>query len=223
VTMAALLDAALFLVGLVAGAAGLFMLTRTRFARGAALAAELDEARRALAEARRALDDAQRTDVLTGLANRRLAEERLAEEWRRLARTHGPLSLLLVEIDHFKPYNTAYGARQGDACLQRVAASFGTSVGRAGDLAARWGGEKFVVLLPETSADGAATVAENLRARVEALGIPHETSRRKVVTISIGYATSAPASAEASPHTLVTAADEALQRAKRGGRNRVEP
>jgi diguanylate cyclase (GGDEF)-like protein len=210
-----------FVAGLAAGAAIMLLLARARAARlERAASHELGQARRDLALAQKTLDDLARTDVLTGVANRRRAEERLAEEWPRHARSSQPLSALMIELDYFKPYNNAYGARQGDACLKQIASVFGAAVGRAADLVARWGGEKFLVLLPETPSDGAKRVADNLRQRVEALQFPHEASKRKIVTISVGVATFSP-SPSTTADSLVASADDALQRAKRSGRNTV--
>jgi len=160
-------------------------------------------------------------DGLTGVANRRRFDESLQAEWRHCRRGTGPLTLIMIDIDHFKRYNDRYGHQAGDACLQRVAAVIKGSLGRSHDLVARYGGEEFVCLLPDCSPAGAARKAEALRQAVAALGIPHETSSvAATVTVSLGVATCIP-DANASADQLLAAADAALYAAKTGGRNRV--
>jgi len=132
-----------------------------------------------------------------------------------------PLSILMADIDHFKPYNDAYGHQRGDDCLKRVAEAMSRGLQRAGDLLARYGGEEFVVILPGHTLDQAASVAERLRKVVEDLRIPTSVSGvAPSVTISVGVASAVPREKETS-ESLVAAADEALYRAKREGRNRV--
>jgi diguanylate cyclase (GGDEF)-like protein/PAS domain S-box-containing protein len=162
-----------------------------------------------------------RTDGLTGLPNRRSFDEALAVEWRRARRGAQPLSLLLLDIDRFKLFNDTYGHPAGDACLRQVAGAIAAAVGRPADLVARYGGEEIVLLLPETPAAGAAAVAEQVRATVEGLGLPHAgNDPAGVVTASLGAATAIPG-AEEAPEALLAAADAALYRAKRAGRNQV--
>lgn len=162
-----------------------------------------------------------RTDGLTGLANRRAFDETLALEWRRAARDQTPLSLLLLDIDHFKLFNDAYGHPAGDGCLRRVAAEVQAAVRRPADLAARYGGEEIALLLPNTAAPGAAAVAEQVRVAIERLGIPHAGNGAiDHVTVSLGVATAIPG-AGSEPGLLLAAADAALYRAKRDGRNRM--
>jgi len=178
-------------------------------------AAELEEANRRLALL-------SQQDDLTGLANRRTFDEALENEWRRALRSGQPLALLMADIDHFKAFNDAYGHLEGDLCLSRVAAVLRESVGRAGDLVARYGGEEFAVILPGLDLPAALAVAENLRRRVEVLGIPTAVSdAAPVVTLSLGAASCVPAR-ERSPRDLLARADAALYAAKRKGRNRVE-
>lgn len=167
-------------------------------------------------------------DALTGLANRRTLDATLAREWLRAARAQLPLSVLLLDIDHFKSFNDTYGHPEGDACLRRVAGAVARTTRRASDLAARYGGEEFFVLLAETDAAGAAAVAERLREEVVALRIEHGASGAgAVVTVSIGLATVVPSPqdvggrAAGAVAALVQQADAALYAAKRGGRNRV--
>jgi len=160
-------------------------------------------------------------DGLTGVANRRHFDDQLQIEWRRCARSGQPLSLLMIDIDHFKPYNDQYGHQQGDACLRAVAGTLRTGLGRAHDLVARYGGEEFVCLLPDIDAAGALSVAESLRAAVQALQLPHASSPAAgVVTISIGAASGVPRE-DGTPADLLARADASLYRAKSGGRNRV--
>lgn len=160
-------------------------------------------------------------DGLTGVANRRRFDERLFVEWRHCRRGAIPLTLIMIDIDHFKRYNDRYGHQAGDACLQQVAAVIKGNLGRSHDLVARYGGEEFVCLLPDCNPAGAARKAEVLRQAVLALGIPHETSSvAATVTVSLGTATCTP-DANASADQLLAAADAALYTAKTGGRNRV--
>ena len=160
-------------------------------------------------------------DGLTGVANRRHFDEQLQIEWRHCERSGRPLSLLMIDIDHFKRYNDQYGHQQGDACLQAVAGALRTGLGRAHDLVARYGGEEFVCLLPEVDAAGALSVAESLRAAVQALQLPHASSPvAGVVTISIGAASGVPRE-DGAPAALLARADASLYRSKSEGRNRV--
>lgn len=162
-----------------------------------------------------------RTDGLTGLANRRCFDEVLTKEWRRAMRDRTPLSLLLLDIDHFKFFNDAFGHPAGDACLRRVAHEVQTAVRRPADLAARYGGEEIALLLPNTVGSGAIAVAEQVRAAIESLGIAHSgLGGIDRVTVSVGVATAIP-SPDVGEESLLAAADAALYRAKRGGRNRV--
>ena len=181
---------------------------------------ELEEANERLREANQRLERLSQLDDLTGIANRRAFDEVLAGEWRRAARAERPLSLLMIDIDFFKDYNDRYGHQQGDETLRAVAGALRDSLHRAGDFVARYGGEEFVVLLPGMDAGRAAAFAETLRARVEALAVPHTRSPFRVVTISLGVAGVVPTRA-AAPADLLERADQALYAAKHGGRNRV--
>ncbi|HYR08848.1 MAG TPA: diguanylate cyclase [Longimicrobium sp.] len=187
----------------------------------AAINRQLEEANARLTRANRRLSRISSRDGLTGIANRRRFDRRLALEWRRAARNERPLSLLLADIDCFKDYNDLHGHQQGDESLRQVAQALAGSLHRAGDLVARYGGEEFIVLLPDTDEQHAATTAEMLRARVEEMAIPHGASGvSSVVTLSLGTATVRPA-AGSRPRYLVERADRALYLAKREGRNRV--
>ncbi len=166
-------------------------------------------------------------DGLTGLANRRSFDDALEWEWRRAGRDGSALSLLLLDVDRFKLFNDRYGHQEGDACLRAVARAVADCVGRPADLVARYGGEEVVVLLLGTEADGAAMLAERVRAAIEALRLPHEGNGAHggVVTASVGAASVLPAMATpggiGTLEALVAAADQALYEAKRQGRNRV--
>jgi two-component system, chemotaxis family, response regulator WspR len=127
----------------------------------------------------------------------------------------------MVDIDYFKPYNDLYGHKSGDECLRQVASALSSTANRAGDLVARYGGEEFAVVLPATSPAGATAMAEALRMKVEALGIPHEASATApFVTISVGVSTGVPQEGSPSAYVLERA-DRALYLAKQEGRNRV--
>ncbi len=181
----------------------------------------LAEQGRELRDLNRRLKDMSNRDALTGVANRRRFQEILDTEWRRALRSRTSVSVLMADIDHFKPFNDAYGHQQGDACLRQVAEAMSGELQRAGDLLARYGGEEFVVVLPGHDLAAARQVAERLRRAVEALGIPTSVSgAAPVVTVSVGAASAVPHEGEA-PAKLVAAADRALYRAKGGGRNRI--
>jgi diguanylate cyclase (GGDEF)-like protein len=166
------------------------------------------------------LRELARTDALTGLNNRRAFEEHLDEEWRRAHRNGWPLSMLLIDVDSFKGFNDLYGHSAGDEALATVARSIAQNVRRPGDTAARFGGEEFAVLLPDTDETGAASLAEQIRAVVQAHQLRHVASAHHVLTVSIGVAT-AKGPLIATSRALVNAADGALYEAKDAGRNRV--
>lgn len=161
-------------------------------------------------------------DSLTGLANRRFLDDRAERELALAGQADKPLSMLLIDADHFKSYNDTYGHQEGDLCLQQIAGVIQSHATRPGDLAARYGGEEFVLLLAETDADGAHTVAERIRQAVEDLGIAHAgNSVRDVVTVSIGVSCLDGRWLLRSTKELIREADEHLYAAKAGGRNRV--
>ncbi|MCX7780674.1 MAG: diguanylate cyclase [Negativicutes bacterium] len=160
-------------------------------------------------------------DGLTGIANRRFFDMRLSQVWGQGEKEGQPVSLIMIDIDHFKAYNDTYGHLAGDDCLKQVAITLQAGVMRTADCAARYGGEEFAVLLPDTTLAGALMVAERLRAAVAALGLEHTGSLTAgVVTVSLGVACAIPDKSR-RPDTLVEAADKALYEAKRTGRNRV--
>lgn len=160
-------------------------------------------------------------DGLTGLCNRRSLDQRLEREWARCLSAGLPLSVALLDVDHFKKFNDTYGHGPGDDCLRSVGRALAGSVKRSGDLAARYGGEEFALLLPEADADAAGAIAEEVRRAVEALAIPHAASGAAAcVTVSVGIATRIP-TPDTLPLALWTEADARLYRAKSSGRNRV--
>jgi diguanylate cyclase (GGDEF)-like protein len=159
-------------------------------------------------------------DGLTGLSNRRTLDDCLMLEWRRAARTGKPLSVLFVDIDRFKNYNDAYGHQAGDDALIAVAQAIARCASRPSDLTARFGGEEFLVVLPETDTRGASAVAAAIHAAVDVLAIPHAVSELGTVTVSIGLASTDSADA-ADAQALVKLADEAVYQAKAMGRNRT--
>jgi diguanylate cyclase (GGDEF)-like protein len=160
-------------------------------------------------------------DGLTGLANRRRFDEALSQAWALAVRQRSSLGLVLLDVDHFKAYNDAYGHPAGDACLCAVGRALTTALPRVSDLVARYGGEEFVVLLPGTGLEGARDVAETLRRAVEAISLPHaHSSAADHVTVSLGVASMIP-SLDLEAASLVQAADQALYRAKQDGRNGV--
>ena len=178
-----------------------------------------DEQRRE--ESQQALVQLAATDGLTKLANRRIFDESLAKGWHDAARAGKPLSLLMIDVDHFKAFNDHYGHQAGDAVLVKVAQHISRQVKRASDTTARYGGEEFAVLLPATDLYGAIEVAESIRKVVWDAGFEHAQSSQERLTISIGVATAMPSLGGTSPEALLKAADEELYRGKQGGRNRV--
>ena len=164
-------------------------------------------------------DGEAKHDALTGLANRHVLNRRTAEIWGDAKTSRFPVSLILIDIDHFKSYNDVYGHSAGDTCLKRVAARLIAELRGAEDLAVRYGGEEFLLLLPRTPIETALVIAERIRASVEALAIPHTgTASVGFVTVSVGVAA---ADASISIENLINAADSALYEAKRQGRNLV--
>lgn len=172
-------------------------------------------------ERERELERIATLDSLTGMGNRRYFDQQFDLEWRRALRHRSPLSVILIDIDHFKAFNDFYGHRKGNECLKEIASILRDTVKRAGDVVARCGGDKFGVLLPTTDAEGGAFVAEAMRAGVEGVWMPHAASpHTDHVTISAGVATAIPQQGM-TPASLMDAAEEALCQAKREGGNRV--
>lgn len=172
------------------------------------------------------------TDPVTQIANRRFFDTIFKTEWRRAARDNKPLSLLMIDVDYFKRYNDRHGHHAGDQCLQIVAQCIKSVARRASDVVARHGGEEFVILLPDTSLEDAAMLGERVRRTVEEQRIPHgDGALPRIVTVSIGVSSCIPYAPQTFvqhenantvyPAMLLNAADRALYRAKREGRNRV--
>ena len=160
-------------------------------------------------------------DGLTGLANRRYFDETLMRNFANALRTGRPVALIMVDVDHFKLYNDIYGHPAGDKCLQAVAKRIASAVRRPHDFVARYGGEEIAVLLPETDAAGAVLVAEAICLTVANLQLPFVSSVLGYVSISAGVAAHVFPALKASAEELLSAADSALYRAKKSGRNRV--
>ena len=191
----------------------------------------LDVTRRArierqLRDARRSLVATSRRDHLTGLLNRRGFDAAFHRELRRARRQGSSLSLVSIDIDWFKAYNDTLGHPAGDKCLRLVGCALRTCLQRAGDAASRYGGEEFVLILPDTDLDGALAVAEKCRRALDGLDIPHPGSPKGRVTVSIGVCATAPGNADgpgsSDGATLMERTDRALYQAKNRGRDRVE-
>ena len=183
---------------------------------------QLEIMNKELARSNQELQRLSSLDGLTGVANRRQFDETLAQECQRAFRTNMPLSLIFADIDFFKRYNDHYGHQAGDDTLKKVANALARTVHRPADLVSRYGGEEFVMVLPDTTLDGAIAVADKVLDSVRALNIPHEnTEDNDKVTLSIGVATLNPRDKN-NPKMLVEAADKALYHAKATGRDRVE-
>jgi diguanylate cyclase (GGDEF)-like protein len=204
---------------LIVSAVAMWLVTQLR-AR-ARLETALRDAHAALELRNATLDHLARTDGLTGLHNRRYLDERLDAELSRAARECTSIALIMIDVDHFKRYNDTHGHAAGDVCLRSVAQAIGTTVRRPADVAARFGGEEFAVLLPNTDQQGALSIAESIRRAVEAAAMPHGGSELHVVTISAGVAVLQPDAATV-PRTLIESADAALYAAKLAGRNNVQ-
>lgn len=166
------------------------------------------------------LESLAQLDGLTNIPNRRRLEEVLAVEWRRASRTQTPISVVMLDIDHFKPFNDYYGHGVGDICLKAVAQVLQSMLSRPADMVARYGGEEFAAVLPGVGFSGASAVAENFRQAVYSLHLPHaRSSVLDQVTITAGFASCAMPTGD-SYTELLTAADKMLYQAKSAGRNR---
>ena len=174
-----------------------------------------------LALANQELQKLATVDPLTQTYNRRMFDEILGKEWRRSLREKTPMALIICDVDHFKTYNDHYGHRAGDECLKAVARCMQNSVRRASDSVCRYGGEEFVVILPNTNNEGAKIVAEIMRVNLAALRLPHAASQTAhYVTMSLGTASNFELPIH-DPKELLEAADQNLYKAKQSGRNRV--
>ncbi|MBT9330561.1 sensor domain-containing diguanylate cyclase [Paracidobacterium acidisoli] len=194
----------------------LIVLVVTIYAVGATLR-EREKLQQFLQDSYREMEKLAETDFLSQLPNRRTVEGRLRQEWSIAFRQRDPLSLLMIDLDHFKSYNDEFGHPAGDALIALVAALLQQSLERPRDFAGRYGGEEFIVLLPYTPSQGAAHVGERIRAAVETLRLP-ETKRP--VSVSIGAATAYP-SIDGTIEELIQCADTMLYEAKTSGRNCV--
>lgn len=179
-------------------------------------------------------------DGLTGISNRRAFDKAIVNEWRRALRNAKPMSLLMVDVDHFKRYNDTHGHQAGDDCLRAVAGCLKSKIRRPGDIVARYGGEEFICLLPDCALDYGLEVAEAIRREVAELATVQPDATFAPVTVSIGLAAFSLLCESASaawreesangpsepcrfePDRLIELADKALYKAKQGGRNRVE-
>jgi two-component system chemotaxis family response regulator WspR len=180
----------------------------------------LRESQQNLADANIELQKLAALDSLTGIANRRRFDDVLSIEFARSQREKNPLSLIMCDIDQFKVYNDTFGHLAGDLCLKKVAAVLTEHLKRPADLAVRYGGEEFAILLPETDLDGALVVAGACRAHLEALALDNPAAANTIVTMSLGVASVVPSQASTCTQ-LVARADKALYAAKSGGRNQV--
>ncbi len=183
---------------------------------------DLASSSRALVNAIDRLQDISIRDGLTGIYNRRHFDEVLLAEWKRSIRTQKPLSLLLIDVDHFKQLNDRYGHPEGDECLKKIAIQLLKILRRSSDTLARYGGEEFAAILPETSKESAQSIADAMRQSIEDLKIKNEGVQTSgVVTVSIGVC-SENAMLSRPAEELLNSVDAALYRAKKQGRNRVQ-
>ncbi len=184
--------------------------------------AELLESEKKLKKLNQTLEKLAVQDGMTGIANRRAFDTRLEYEWNRCQREKQPLSLIMIDVDFFKQYNDHYGHLAGDDCLKMIAKELSFITKRETDFCARFGGEEFVVLLPNTTLSPAIQLAEVYREKINQLGISHESSTASnYISISAGVSSSLPTDDE-TPLSLIDKADQALYQAKMNGRNRVE-
>ncbi len=181
--------------------------------------AELEELQQQLEETNEQLLLLSTTDGLTGLTNKRKFEEIFLEEWQRAIRSNTPVSVIMLDIDHFKLYNDTFGHHHGDDCLRDVANALRNVELRHLDRIARIGGEEFAIVLPDTDESGAMLVAEKVRMTIEMLQIPHsESTGNPYVTASLGICSVVPVK-EMNPRMLMECTDRALYRSKANGRN----
>ena len=182
---------------------------------------DLGQTRDELTKANERLAQLANYDGLTGLANRRAFDETLERNFAESCRSGQPLSLVMIDVDHFKQYNDLHGHPQGDRCLQQVAQAIKSAARRPLDFVARYGGEEMVMVLPNTDAAGALVVAEMARFTVEALQIPHSTNPPRDVSVSVGVASHTFNNVGQNMQALMQRADQALYQAKAAGRNQV--
>ncbi len=182
---------------------------------------ELNEAMQKLSAANQLLKENNFNDGLTGVRNRLYFDEHCSKEWLRCRREISPITLLMVDIDHFKSINDNHGHLCGDYALRFIADILQDNVRRPGDVVARYGGEEFVVIMPNTTSAGGSVIAENIRLALENKAFEFHDDLIKL-TVSIGCATDYPAKTDRSPNNLIDAADSAMYSAKREGRNQVK-
>jgi len=185
-----------------------------------AMAAQLCERERQLVATNDRLTVIASIDMLSGLANRRGFQSRLDFEWMKAQQYDSELSLLMIDVDHFKLFNDTYGHPEGDVCLSRLGETLAGIAAETMGFAGRYGGEEFCLLLPNTVSNRAVEIGEMVRIAVEGLAMPHVTSSYQMVTVSVGVACTRP-NAEQKPGDLIEAADAALYAAKHRGRNAV--
>jgi diguanylate cyclase (GGDEF)-like protein len=185
-----------------------------------AMAAQLGERERELVATNDRLTVMASIDMLSGLANRRGFQSRLDFEWMKAQQYSTELSLLMIDVDHFKLYNDTYGHPEGDACLSKLGETLAGIAADTSGFAGRYGGEEFCLLLPNTDPAKALEIGERVRAAVQAIAMPHCTSSHQIVTVSVGVAGTRPNDAQ-RPGDLIEAADAALYAAKHRGRNAV--
>lgn len=178
------------------------------------------EVSRQLEAANKELQRLAATDGVTGIANRKAFDELIDREWRRCMRMKKPVTLIMVDIDHFKQYNDIYGHQAGDVCLKAIATQIARSAPRASDHLARYGGEEFALILGETDMTGTRHVANNMRQYIAELGLPHSASVTPYVTVSCGISSVVP-HADLSLELFLKSANQALSKAKEQGRNKV--
>lgn len=182
---------------------------------------ELVDKNNNLLELNKILVDMANVDGLTKIPNRRRFDEYLEQEWHRCLRLDAPLSLILMDIDFFKPFNDNYGHIAGDECLQQVATYLAKAMVRSIDLVARYGGEEFVCVMPDTDIHGLNVMAERFQESISALAWPHaHSSVTNIITLSMGGATMVPTAGH-TKEGIIKAADNNLYKAKESGRNRL--
>ena len=185
-----------------------------------AMAAQLSQRERELVASNDRLTVMASIDMLSGLANRRGFQSRLDFEWMKAQQYNSELSLLMIDVDHFKLYNDTYGHPEGDACLTRLGETLAGIAADTLGFAGRYGGEEFCLLLPNTGPVRALEIGETVRAAIQGLAMPHVTSSYQMVTVSVGVAVTLPNESQ-RPGDLIEAADAALYAAKHRGRNTV--
>jgi diguanylate cyclase (GGDEF)-like protein len=185
-----------------------------------AMAAQLIERERELVTTNERLTVIASIDMLSGLANRRGFQSRLDFEWMKAQQHGGALSLLMIDVDHFKLFNDSYGHPEGDVCLARLGETLAGIAAETMGFAGRYGGEEFCLLVPNIDSRRALEIGETVRAAVQELAMPHCTSHYQTVTVSVGVACARPNDKQ-QPGDLIEAADAALYAAKHRGRNAV--